>query len=88
MSRSLRSMPVAERARAVKRRIKEQRGGNGFWAAVDSLGGNEAGVLIDTLMLAPAEAPAEDVTYTLDLEDTQIGRGRRPEKPQKLADWM
>ncbi len=36
MSKSLRSMSPEERQKAIERRIKENKGGLGYWAAVDA----------------------------------------------------
>lgn len=36
MSKSLKSMTATERKAAIDRRLREKKGGNGFWAAVDA----------------------------------------------------
>lgn len=36
MSKALRRMTQAERQRAITRRLKEKKGGLGYWAAVDA----------------------------------------------------
>ena len=36
MSKSLRSIPTKERAEVIARRLKEKKGGLGYWAAVDA----------------------------------------------------
>lgn len=36
MSKSLKSMLTAVRDKAIDRRLKEKKGGNGYWAAVDA----------------------------------------------------
>ncbi len=36
MSKSLKSMTSIERDKAIDRRLKEAKGGNGYWAAVDA----------------------------------------------------
>jgi hypothetical protein len=38
LSKSLRSMTESERKAAIERRLREAKGGNGFWAAVDASG--------------------------------------------------